>query len=221
MIQCSSIARAWHRSPSQAAEDGRPSRSTPLRDGVYEYELTQRVPASTTASAARRPSRSPGMHTATLGRRLVHDCWRTADGRSGSLPGRTAGDDGNRVTFQWTDGCFGDWEMTHSSRRRRVTWCDFEVAASVRRRGGAEGHRGVQQRAVDARRGRVVSGTRDERRERCSIHASIRLGGAPGAGCRGCSRRWAPPRPRDRPFRETIHDERDVRASRTSATSQG
>ena len=36
-------------------------------------------------------------------------------------------EDGNRVTFSWISGCFGDWTMTYTIDGDSVTWSDVEA----------------------------------------------------------------------------------------------
>ena len=79
-------------------------------------------------------------------------------GKTGSCRGTYEEGDDNRVTFKWTSGCFGDWEMTYSVEGDVVTWSDQEALPPYDDGRGAEGRRGVQQPAVDARRRRIVSG---------------------------------------------------------------
>ena len=95
-----------------------------LRDGVYEFELSQDylLEQGIPAEQARKES---GAHEVTLDRGAFIDRWRTADGAFGSCSG-TYSEDGSRVTFRWSQGCVGDWAMTYSVDADLVTWSDFE-----------------------------------------------------------------------------------------------
>lgn len=107
-----------------ADESGSPE---PLRPGVYEYELTKQYLLDSGIGEAQAEQES-GTHEATLGADGTFvDRWKTVDGLVGSCRGTYEEDDGNRVTFKWTYGCFGDWEMTYSAEGDTVTWDDFEV----------------------------------------------------------------------------------------------
>ncbi|HEX4747219.1 MAG TPA: hypothetical protein VFU99_10095 [Gaiellaceae bacterium] len=101
--------------------------SEPLQAGVYEYELTEQYLLENGISefAAERES---GVHRSTLGDDgSFVDSWKTADGLTGSCRGTYEEGDSNRVTFKWTSGCFGDWEMTYSVEGKTVTWSDPEA----------------------------------------------------------------------------------------------
>jgi hypothetical protein len=99
--------------------------SEPLRDGVYEYELSEEYLLENGISSAQAANES-GTHRTTLDAGEFIDRWRTAQGRTGSCRG-TYEEDGNRVTFRWTSGCFGDWAMSYSVDGDVVTWSDFEA----------------------------------------------------------------------------------------------
>lgn len=96
-----------------------------IRKGVYEYELTeaylveQGVPAEQAANES-------GAHRATLDAGSFTDSWETAKGERGSCSG-TYALDGDRVTFRWTSGCFGDWTMSYAVDGDRITWSDHEA----------------------------------------------------------------------------------------------
>ena len=97
----------------------------PLRDGIYEYELTQQYLLDNGIGQAQAESES-GAHTATLDGGSFVDIWRTAENRTGSCRGVYTAD-GNRVTFKWTSGCFGDWEMSYTVQGDQVTWSDIDA----------------------------------------------------------------------------------------------
>lgn len=102
---------------------GRSKEATePLRDGIYEYELPQKYLLDNGIGEAQAEAES-GAHTATLDGGSFVDVWRTAENRTGSCRGEYTAD-GNRVTFKWTSGCFGDWEMTYAVEGDQVTWSD-------------------------------------------------------------------------------------------------
>ena len=100
------------------------SSSEPLRDGVYEYELTEQYLIDNGIGTQMAEDES-GEHQATLDGGSFIDRWRTDSGTVGSCRGTYEGD-GNRLTFRWTSGCFGDWEMTYSVEGDVVTWSDQE-----------------------------------------------------------------------------------------------
>jgi hypothetical protein len=95
-----------------------------LRDGVYEFELTE---AYLLRNGVPRPeARSEsGVHEVTLDRGAFVDRWRAADGTVGSCFGVFALD-GARAAFRWTGGCTGDWAVTYSLDGDRVTWSGVE-----------------------------------------------------------------------------------------------
>jgi hypothetical protein len=98
--------------------------AAPLRTGVYEYELTEQYLLDSGISAFQAESES-GKHEATLsGDGTFVDKWRTVQGRTGSCTGTYEESDKRRVTFKWTSGCFGDWEMTYLVAGDQVTWSD-------------------------------------------------------------------------------------------------
>lgn len=95
-----------------------------LRDGVYEFELTQDYLRENGVSAAQAKAES-GVHEITLDSGRFVDRWRTADGTYGSCWGNYV-EEATRVTFRWTGGCAGDWAMTYSIDGDLVRWSDFE-----------------------------------------------------------------------------------------------
>lgn len=100
--------------------------SEPLRDGVYEYELTEEYLLDNGISTSQAAGES-GKHEVTLDGGEFVDRWRTGDGSTGSCRGTYEEGDDRRVTFKWTSGCFGDWEMTYSVEGDQVTWSDQEA----------------------------------------------------------------------------------------------
>jgi hypothetical protein len=106
---------------------GDSSSSEPLRTGAYQYELTEQYLLDNGISQFQAEQES-GAHEATLGEDgSFVDSWKTADGRTGACRGTYEEGDGSRVTFKWTTGCFGDWEMTYSVDGDVVTWRDQEA----------------------------------------------------------------------------------------------
>jgi hypothetical protein len=97
----------------------------PLRDGVYSYELTEDYLLEN-GIATEQAANESGEHEATLDGGEFVDRWKTADSTTGSCSG-TYESDGNRVTFKWTTGCFGDWAMSYSVDGDTVTWSDQEA----------------------------------------------------------------------------------------------
>jgi hypothetical protein len=98
--------------------------SAPLQSGVYEYELTQQYLLDNGISEFQAESES-GTHQTTLwSSGDFVDSWRTAENRTGSCRGTYAEGDGRMVTFRWTSGCWGDWEMKYAVDARTVTWTD-------------------------------------------------------------------------------------------------
>jgi hypothetical protein len=101
--------------------------SQPLRAGTYEYELTQQYLLDHGISQFQAESES-GKHTATLASDGAFvDAWRTAENKTGSCRGTYEEGDGRLVTFTWSSGCFGDWEMRYSVDGDTVTWDDVKV----------------------------------------------------------------------------------------------
>jgi hypothetical protein len=101
--------------------------SQPLRAGVYEYELTEQYLLDNGISEFQAESES-GTHEATLwADGAFVDSWRTAENKTGSCRGTYEEGNGRLVTFTWTSGCFGDWEMRYSVAGDTVTWDDVEV----------------------------------------------------------------------------------------------
>jgi hypothetical protein len=101
--------------------------SEPLQSGVYEYELTEQYLLDNGISEFQAQEES-GAHEATLGDDgSFVDSWKTADDKTGSCRGTYEEGNSNRVTFRWTSGCFGDWEMTYSVEGDVVTWSDQEA----------------------------------------------------------------------------------------------
>ncbi|HEX2346347.1 MAG TPA: hypothetical protein VHI12_07160 [Gaiellaceae bacterium] len=103
---------------------GSDEQTAPLRTGVYEYELSEQYLLDSGISEHQAATES-GAHTTTLSEDGTFvDSWRTAEGRTGSCRGTYEGGEGSRVTFKWTSGCFGDWEMSYAVEGDQVTWSD-------------------------------------------------------------------------------------------------
>jgi hypothetical protein len=101
--------------------------SAPLQAGAYEYELTKQYLLDNGISELQAQSES-GEHKATLwADGAFADSWRTAENKTGSCRGTYEEGDGRVVTFKWTSGCFGDWEMRYSVEGDTVTWNEIEV----------------------------------------------------------------------------------------------
>lgn len=99
--------------------------SEPLRDGVYEYELSENYLLDNGIPSSQAEAES-GIHRITLDAGSFLDRWRTAEGRTGACSG-TYEADGTRVTFRWKSGCFGDWSMRYSVEGDVVEWDDFDA----------------------------------------------------------------------------------------------
>ena len=99
--------------------------SPPLRNGVYQYELTQQYLLDNGISQFQAESES-GTHKTTLDGPDFVDTWKTAEGRTGSCRG-TYETDGTLVTFRWSSGCWGDWEMRYSVDGETVSWSDVDA----------------------------------------------------------------------------------------------
>jgi hypothetical protein len=105
---------------------GSDEQTAPLRPGIYEYELSEQYLLDSGISQSQAEQES-GAHEARLGEDgSFVDSWKTSDGKTGSCRGTYEEGDANRVTFRWTSGCFGDWEMTYSVEGDLVTWSDQE-----------------------------------------------------------------------------------------------
>jgi hypothetical protein len=98
--------------------------SSALQAGIYTYELTEEYLVENGISAEQATNES-GKHQAILrDDGAFTDTWTTANGGSGSCLGTYEEGDSRRVTFKWTSGCFGDWEMTYAVDGDTVTWSD-------------------------------------------------------------------------------------------------
>jgi hypothetical protein len=96
-----------------------------LRDGVYEFELSEAYLRSNGIPPQQARAES-GVHEVTLDRGSFVDRWRAADGRVGLCVGvHTLA--GTRAAFRWTDGCTGEWAMTYSVDGDSVVWSDVEL----------------------------------------------------------------------------------------------
>ncbi|HLF68372.1 MAG TPA: hypothetical protein VI503_03430 [Gaiellaceae bacterium] len=105
---------------------GRSSEATaPLRSGVYEFELSEEYLLENGVPSQQAEDES-GLHEVTLESESFIDRWRTDEGRTGACAG-TYQTEGNRATFRWSRGCFGDWAMSYSVEGDVVTWSDFEA----------------------------------------------------------------------------------------------
>ena len=103
---------------------GSEDNASTLRSGVYTYELTTEYLVDNGISAEQAANES-GKHQAILrDDGAFTDSWTTANGGSGSCSGTYEEGDAARVTFKWTTGCFGDWEMTYEVDGDQVTWSD-------------------------------------------------------------------------------------------------
>ena len=95
-----------------------------LQSGIYTYELSEEYLVENGISAEQAANES-GKHQAILrDDGAFTDSWTTADGGTGSCFGTYAEGEEARVTFKWTSGCFGDWEMTYAVEGDQVTWSD-------------------------------------------------------------------------------------------------
>ena len=94
-------------------------------EGTWRYELTYDYLVEHGIGTAQAEAES-GMHTATLGNGEFKDRWKTAEGRVGSCSGVYTGEEG-KVVFRWSEGCFGDWEMTPEINGDEVAWSDINV----------------------------------------------------------------------------------------------
>jgi hypothetical protein len=99
-------------------------RADELRDGVYEFELTEGylLRHGVPAPQARRES---GIHEVTLDRGSFVERWRSEEGWFDACWGAYVAN-GNRVTFHWTGGCTGDWAMSFSRDGELIRWSSFE-----------------------------------------------------------------------------------------------
>lgn len=101
--------------------------SSALQSGTYTYELTEEYLLENGISADQAANES-GMHQAILrDDGAFTDSWTTASGGTGSCSGTYEEGDESRVTFRWTTGCFGDWEMTYTVDGDVVTWSDQQA----------------------------------------------------------------------------------------------
>jgi hypothetical protein len=101
--------------------------SSALQAGIYTYELTEEYLVENGISAEQAANES-GKHQAILrDDGAFQDTWTTANGESGACFGTYEEGDSRRVTFRWTAGCFGDWEMTYTVDGATVTWSDQEA----------------------------------------------------------------------------------------------
>ena len=101
------------------------SDSTGLRNGVYEFELSETYLKDHGIPAAQARAES-GVHELTIDDGRFVDRWRTESDAYGSCWG-TYTEQSRRVTFRFTGGCVGDWAMTYSLAGDVVTWSDIEA----------------------------------------------------------------------------------------------
>jgi hypothetical protein len=98
-----------------------------LQAGIYTYELTEQYLVENGISAEQAANES-GKHQAILrDDGAFTDSWTTTNGGTGSCSGTYEEGDGSRVTFKWSTGCFGDWEMTYAVDGDTVTWSDHDA----------------------------------------------------------------------------------------------
>ena len=98
-----------------------------LQAGIYTYELTEQYLVENGISAEHAANES-GKHQAILrDDGAFTDSWTTTNGGTGSCSGTYEEGDGSRVTFKWSTGCFGDWEMTYAVDGDTVTWSDHDA----------------------------------------------------------------------------------------------
>ena len=103
---------------------GSEDEASALQSGIYTYELTTDYLVENGISAEQAANES-GKHQAILrDDGAFTDSWTTASGGTGSCSGTYEEGDESRVTFRWTTGCFGDWEMTYAIDGDVVTWTD-------------------------------------------------------------------------------------------------
>ena len=95
-----------------------------LRDGVYEFELTEAYLRQNGIPPQQARAES-GLHEVTLDRGSFVDRWRAADGTVGSCVGVYTLE-GTRAAFRWTGGCTGDWAVSYSLDDDSVVWSDVE-----------------------------------------------------------------------------------------------
>lgn len=100
------------------------AREAGFRDGVYEFELTERY-LRQNGFSAEHARKEAAAHEITLDRGSFVDRWRAQDGTVGCCAG-VVSLEGTRATFRWTDGCTGDWAMSFAVDGDRVTWSDVE-----------------------------------------------------------------------------------------------
>jgi hypothetical protein len=98
-----------------------------LQAGIYTYELTEQYLVDHGISAEQAANESGRHQTILREDGAFTDSWTTENGSTGSCSGTYEEGDGNRVTFRWSTGCFGDWEMTYSVDGATVTWSDHEA----------------------------------------------------------------------------------------------
>ncbi len=98
--------------------------SSTLQSGIYTYELTEQYLVENGISAQQAANES-GKHQAILREDgAFTDSWTGGNGESGSCSGTYEEGDASQVTFKWSTGCFGDWEMTYAVDGDTVTWSD-------------------------------------------------------------------------------------------------
>lgn len=100
---------------------------TSLREGVYQYELSESYLRENGISA-QQAADEHGTHEVTLTEGRFIDRWLTGRGIHGSCWGTYAAQ-GNGVTFHFTGGCFGDWSMRYAVDGDVVEWSGVEALA--------------------------------------------------------------------------------------------
>ena len=103
---------------------GRDESDDELRDGVYEFQLTEAYLRENGIPPQQARAES-GIHEVTLDRGSFVERWRAADGTVAFCVGVFTLE-GMRAAFRWTDGCTGGWTMTYAVDGDSVVWSDIE-----------------------------------------------------------------------------------------------
>jgi hypothetical protein len=96
-----------------------------LRDGVYEFELTEAYLRGNGIPPQQARAES-GLHEVTLDRGSFVERWRAVDGTVASCVGVYTLER-RRAAFRWTGGCTGDWAMSYSLDGDSIVWSDVEA----------------------------------------------------------------------------------------------
>ena len=101
--------------------------SEPLQTGVYEYDLSEQYLIDNGIPAERAANESGHQEVTFWEDGTFLARWRTDNNETGSCRGTYEEGDHRLVTFKWTSGCWGDWEMKYTVEGNSVSWTDWKA----------------------------------------------------------------------------------------------